>query len=125
MTAMSTTTAADRTPPTTPTPGGAALRHPDDPRPLAEAFDRCYPVSLVDLMVTEIAAIQNSQDYAPWHLSLDQWWRGPCPLRPLDRADRWEHYRREGTALLRSMHSRSLPDIARRERRRQKLAQAA
>jgi hypothetical protein len=34
---------ATQTDPEPPTPGGAAPRHPDDPRPLDEQFRRAYP----------------------------------------------------------------------------------
>jgi hypothetical protein len=96
MTAMTATTAADRTPPTTPTP-----RHPDDPLPLAEAIDRCYPFGGVYPVWTALTELQTSRDVAPWHLPLDAWWPDDQPDVPAPLPTRWAEYHARGVALQR------------------------
>lgn len=61
------------TPPTT--PAGAALRHPDDPLPLDEAFERCYPAGVVGPTSEQGKHLQSrnlDQPWrpAPWHHAL-------------------------------------------------------
>jgi hypothetical protein len=87
MTAMSTTTAADRT--------------PLDPRPVAEQFARCYPFSLVQPIATEFDTLARSRGYAPWHRPPASWQARDEPEAQANQLSRRAYYIERGALLLR------------------------